>query len=89
MFSKSRQMHSFTSNSTVMANLVVVEWFQTDRAVVRLDGLGRVTPVFGLTIPFGFEGRQSLEDVLFRKKLRKIDEQNISEMLGLELVNCH
>lgn len=42
--SKSRKMHSFTSNSAVTANLVVVEWFQTDSAVVCIDGLGRLTP---------------------------------------------
>lgn len=61
------------------AHLVVVEGLQADGTVVRLHGLGRVTPQFGLTIHFGLEGRQSLEDVLFRKKLRKTEERNISE----------
>lgn len=68
----------------VTSDLVVVERLQTHCAVVRLEGLGRVTPQFGLTVHFGLEGRHSLENILFREKLRKIEKQNVTEML----VNC-
>ena len=53
----------------MLANLVVIERFQTNSTVVRLYWLGCVAPWFRLSIHFGLQGRHSLQDILFRKEL--------------------